>query len=287
MTATPARGELSRILRQLLKATGKTKTEVAAATGFSLSKVSRTLGGQNVPTRETVVAVLAAMGQLDTDDGRRAVELVRSVREDTASRIVLMRDGAQRLQQRFNALERESRHVQTYTPVIVPGLLQTERYAQAIFASRSLDAAEQAGGVAGRLQRQQRLSDPAYRFTQITTEGALRWQVLAPDLMAEQLVHLARLARTVDPERVRIGVLPWTVAVDLFPMTSFDIYDERELLLGTDIGAAPIKASGDVAVYLDAFARLSRLAVFGEAAAGEFDRIAGEYRALQSGPDMG
>lgn len=132
-------------------------------------------------------------------------------------------------------------------------------------------------GLSLRVERQRRLSDPGEPvFTQIMTEGALRWQVESPALMAEQCDHVARLATA--GYRLRVGIIPWSQPTGIFPLHGFDLYDERAVIVGTLTGTGYLTTPGDVADYVKLFRQLTELAVFDEDAVPEFQRIAESYR---------
>jgi hypothetical protein len=60
--------------------------------------------------------------------------------------------------------------------------------------------------VAARLGRQQIL-DTDRQFHFVLTEGALRWHVGSPQIMAAQAEHLGELVKLPN---VRLGIIPWT-----------------------------------------------------------------------------
>jgi hypothetical protein len=97
----------------------------------------------------------------------------------------------------FIAMETEAAKELELSLMYVPGLLQTEAYMEAVFAS-GLGAIS--GGrkpsAAVRLHRHRRLIDEEYplELVAIIDESALRKEVGGTDVMREQLRHLARQA---------------------------------------------------------------------------------------------
>ncbi len=130
-----------------------------------------------------------------------------------------------------------------------------------------------------RVARQVLLTEPGRSFTFLLAEGPLRWQVGSPQLMAAQLDHIARIA---DQPNVRIGVIPWTTAVDVAPVAGFDLYDERAVIVGTDAGTTFLTDPPEVASYSRLFADLATLASYGDAALAVLRRTAADYRSLPS-----
>jgi Domain of unknown function (DUF5753) len=77
----------------------------------------------------------------------------------------------------------------TYEPTVVPGLLQTAEYARRVVTMFEPSYAELdvPAVVAGRLDRQAALFDPARRFSFLITEGALRWRAGLAHVLLSQL----------------------------------------------------------------------------------------------------
>lgn len=98
-----------------------------------------------------------------------------------------------------------------YEVAWVPGLLQTEEYARAVFgADGRLPADQVEERVQRRLKRQQRLfgDQPPY-LTAVIDEGVLHRPIGGPAVMREQLHHLVRL--NTEHRRIRIHVVPSNV----------------------------------------------------------------------------
>lgn len=275
MTNPRARSELARTLHQLRTAAGLTLAEVADRAGVSAATVSRLENDKYAPTTEQAEALARAV-KAPAATRRRLVSLAQDLRERTSPRQVLIRAGAATAQRRFGEIEAGSGHVQSFSPVMVVGLLQTPEYAQAVFRS-ALPDDQIEDAVQARLDRQRRLADPAEpTFTQIMTEGALRWRIGSADLMAEQCEHVARMAAA--GYRLRVGIIPWSQTSGVFPLHGFDLYDERAVIVGTLTGTGYLTTPSDVADYVGLFRRLSELAVFDADAVPELERIAADYR---------
>lgn len=276
---THGRHELAADLRALITRANLTPAEVSRRIGVSEATMSRYVNGKTAVAPKTVRAVITACGLTGDVEAEQTFTLAEDVAAGSASRVVILRRGSGTSQRRFGALEKSASHTATFTALVVPGLLQTERYMREVFAVGGLEGAALDKAVRGRLDRQEVMRTSDSRYTQITTEGALRWQARSSDLMAEQVDHIAALASQDWGGRVRVGVIPWTVPVDLFPLTNFDLYDDtRAVVVGTDFGTSFLDRSADVAVYVRQFSRLSELALFGLDAVPVLERIADDYR---------
>ncbi|MGP3999045.1 helix-turn-helix domain-containing protein [Streptomyces sp. 8N706] len=100
--------------------------------------------------------------------------------------------------------------IKEYAPQLVPGLLQTEAYARAVFREFQPTAMDEVIDelVAARLERAHLLDDPTgLMFWAILDEAVLRRVVGNPATMAAQLKHISGLARR---HRIIMQVLPFT-----------------------------------------------------------------------------
>jgi hypothetical protein len=211
------------------------------------------------------------------------VELARGAAEERAGIVpkrVLLQQGVAQLQRRIRHRERRARHVATFHPSLVPGLLQTEGYMRAIVSGPPASSPdEDEAWVRERLGRQLHMVQPGRSGVQIVAEGALHWGVAGPSVMAEQCAHLARLA--VERPQWRIGVVPRRLpagAPPLFVTNGFTIHDGTSVLLGTTAGNAVITDERVVADHVELFARIERIAVFGADAVAVFEEVAARYR---------
>lgn len=266
--------ELAQTLRQLRQAAGLSGEAAGKAAGFSQAKISRMETGATVPT-EKDVAVLAEVYRAPAEVWRRLAGLAADMRESNR-RVVLNRGGTD-FQARIARIEQASEHVRTFTPTVVPGLLQTAAYARAIFSSGTLSPAEVDAAVADRMERQQLLGAAGHRFTLLTTDGALGWCAGSPAVMAAQADRLA----AAQPTNVCVGVIPWGAPATVFPMHTWDIYDQRGVIVGLVSSTALLTNLQDVAAYDTMFTALERMAVFGAQARAVFEQIAEQYRSLE------
>lgn len=107
------------------------------------------------------------------------------------------------------ALERQAIRIHGWELGAVPGLLQTEAYAEAVVRARypSDTSAAIDRIVAARMERQELLTSDKPMLWYVVHEGVLRHQVGGRAVMAEQLVKLVGLATS---RRIVLQVLPFT-----------------------------------------------------------------------------
>ncbi|WP_455713463.1 DUF5753 domain-containing protein [Streptomyces vinaceus] len=99
--------------------------------------------------------------------------------------------------------------IHSYEPLVMPGLLQTPAYAEAVIGETNPDiTAEQAANrLEVRLRRQHRAHHPArpFRLWVVLDESALHRTVGTADVMCEQLEHLERISAQ---PHITVQILP-------------------------------------------------------------------------------
>jgi transcriptional regulator with XRE-family HTH domain len=199
--------QLAAELRRVREEATLTGEEAASRLGWSPSKVSRIETGKNTVT---------------ASDLRRMLDLyeVSGVRRDRLAE--LGRTSQQRgwwdayagtINSTYStliALEGDAESERDWSPVIIPGILQTENYAQVMTRATMLISPPGAIAriVTARMTRQRVLEreDPL-ELSAVIDEAALRRQVGQLDVMREQLLHLVDM--TARPN-VTIQVLPFS-----------------------------------------------------------------------------
>jgi uncharacterized protein DUF5753 len=147
------------------------------------------------------------------------------------------------------------------SPLVVPGLLQTESYARAIVAG----SAEIWGltDVDATVEARMRRRDVLYTdrtFELVTTEAALRMPPCPPQVMRGQLDRLMSL----DLPNVTLGIIPLGVQLPLVPQNNFMLADDVATVEAH--GGEDTLGERESAVYVQVFDRLMGVAVTGEEA---------------------
>ncbi|MFI9552734.1 helix-turn-helix domain-containing protein [Nonomuraea endophytica] len=181
-------------LREYRIMAGKRQKQLAVMLGWSVSKISMIERGERRADEDFARAAdtaLAAGGGLLTrwretigQAGRFSIWLAQLVE-----------------------IEQRADMLRAWEPLIVPGMLQTEQYARAIFRGRpeiTPDVVEQS--VAARLDRQRILErEKGPKLWVVLDEGVLTRPIGSEEIMAEQLAHLAGMD---DHPRVHLRILP-------------------------------------------------------------------------------
>ncbi|MER7726442.1 helix-turn-helix transcriptional regulator [Streptomyces sp. NPDC096323] len=178
--------------------------------------------------------------------------------------------------------ETRARAISEWSGTLIPGLLQTRTYAQAVVRSaHSLDTPEEVEAkIDGRLRRAGLFDDPKKpEYWVILHESLVDQSIVTPVEMAEQLDHIAAL---VQRGRVVTQILPWngpTRALAELPLFFMDFDDEPPLLYteGPYHGQT-IDDPTLVMRYRKAYDRLRAAALPPEASLTRIERAAEEYR---------
>jgi transcriptional regulator with XRE-family HTH domain len=268
---------LSSTLRELRRRAGLSGTEVARRIGTSQRRISDLERGKYVP-RDDELGRLADLYGAKATTRRQMLRTVRDLgSEPTKARAMIARHGSHKMQQRAQRTESDAARIRSFHPAVVIGLAQTPTYMRAVFsAGGDMDAADLEKSIATRIARQEVLTG-GKDISLIMTEGALRWQAISPAVMTEQLAHLAEISYRPG---VRLGVIPWTTPVSVFPVSGFHILDSRAVVVGTDAATAFFTDSQDVSAYEKLWGELEALASWDTGAREHIGRIAAELRTL-------
>ena len=186
---TVRRRRLGTELRRLRELAGLTCEQAGEHLRCSASKISR-IETARVPAR---VVDVQALGKLYRATADQLAVLVMLARESKTQGWWQRFDGV--LPDWFATyvgLEAEAVGIRTYEIELVPGLLQTEGYARALFESAELNPpVDVEAAVAIRRSRQEiLLGENPPQLWAVLSEAALRRTVGGPAIMRDQLLHL-------------------------------------------------------------------------------------------------
>lgn len=218
---TPRSRRLGRELRRLRDSAKLTLDDASKALRCSPSRIQRIESGHIKARPGDVAELLLTYGiQLDTEQARELQTLAREL----GAPGWWQRLGT--LSQRYLTLigfEAEATEIRWFEPTLVPGLLQTESYAQAVISvGRETEHDVIQERVKARLERQSILTRERQplRLWAILTEAVLFTEVGGPETQREQLQYLATLARLPN---VTIQVLPFTAGAHLAARGGFEV----------------------------------------------------------------
>lgn len=202
------RARLGRELRRLRESAGLLGDDVAARLKCSAAKVSRIENARTLPSMRDVEDLLEVYGA-DRATCDRLIELAGSaaakgwwygLRKSLTAGTPALLD-----------LESEAVEMRTWEPQLVPGLLQTQGYADALF--RSLQPITQVPAETWRDRAEVRmrrkktllLASSPVRFLAVLEESVLTRQFGDATVMREQLLHLEEMS---ELPHVEMRILP-------------------------------------------------------------------------------
>ncbi|GGW58535.1 helix-turn-helix domain-containing protein [Streptomyces xantholiticus] len=202
---TVRRRRLGQELRRLREMKGMTAEEVAERLLVSQSKISRLENGRRSISQRDVRDLC---GVYEVED-HRIVDSLMQMAKDSRQQGWWHAFGDIPYSV-YIGLETDAASLRVYEPQVVPGLLQTRQYAEALIAgalpeSGTTDIEKR---VSVRLRRQERIRECEHplRLWVVIDEAALRREVGGKQLMREQLEHLVELSH--EPH-VTVQVLPF------------------------------------------------------------------------------
>lgn len=253
------RAELKRAREQ----SGLTQKEVAVALDWSPSKVIRIETGAVIISTSDLMALLPHYGITDRKRIDTLVEVARAARKQAWWDEYRPHYDQQFLT--FLGYEASTIRLRAFQALLIPGLLQTAAYSEAIMRSYTTDPEQIARGLEVRSKRQQVLdlkAGPEMFF--VLDEAALQRWVGGPDVMREQLRWLEELDTRPN---ISIQIVPFTAGAHPGMRGAFTIYEfpfedeDFALLLEHPDGDVLIQNNPEIAsTYVETFFDLEAVA---------------------------
>jgi len=269
------RRRLGAELRSLREAAGLKIEDVAAELECSVSKVSRLETGKGIPKSRDVRDLLERYGVTDPPRRDRMMRWVRQGQEQgwwNDYSDVLLTELDDRLVsqnlERYVALEADAARIETFEPIVVHGLLQTEEYARAILQVL-VDQTEPAAVerlVEVRIRRQRRIyaEADALLLRVVLDEAVLHRPVGGNRVMQAQL---RRLLEDGQRDNVDIRVLPFHIGAHKAVAGSFVLLDFPEtedhdlVYVEGHLGNLYLEKDADVVAYSQLFRDICEVAL--------------------------
>ncbi|WP_037599971.1 helix-turn-helix domain-containing protein [Streptacidiphilus rugosus] len=257
-----AKKALGQRLRELRLDAGLTARALAALCGWHESKSSRLEHGKMAPSDEDLRAWTRHCGVPEQAAG--LIATARAVDSMYVEWQRMERAGLKQAQESVLPLFERTRRFRAYQSWVIPGLLQTSAYTRAVLetivALRGVqdDVTE---AVAVRLDRQRVLHSGNHRFAVLVEEWVLRTVIGNPDIMGAQLGRLIEVALLPS---VSLGIIPMGVPRGAgWPVESFTVYDDTQVNVELVSAHLTVTQPAEVGMYVETFAALSHLAVYG------------------------
>lgn len=264
--------------------------QFAEAVGWPQSRVSKLERGAQLPTKEDLTVWLRQTAQPADLLDELLGEAKDAALDYTPDRVVGAGGFVARQAQR-GASEAGTRRIVEYQPGIIPGLVQTSAYARELLANtvggllEVEDGAAQLDGlVIERIRRQDLLYEPDRRIEILLDEGALYHR---PGRLETMIGQLDRLVSFAELPSVSLGVVPFSAAMTVLPLSNFTVHDDTAVLIESLTGEQEHAEPDEVATYLGAVNRLWRAAGQGRYAGDLIQRAIEWHRAIDLGGESG
>lgn len=182
---------------------------LAARLGFDRTVIAKAETGERPPTADVLAKWAEACG-LDTELFSDLTELARSGDGPVPTWF-----------EDWLEAEREAVTLRLWSPLLVPGLLQTAAYARALFVAAGFDCDTSDGLVSARMGRQAILDRPgAPHVVVVLDESVLHRLIGSPGVMADAMVTVGELS---ERPNFSVQVLPSDTGASAGLAGAFDI----------------------------------------------------------------
>jgi transcriptional regulator with XRE-family HTH domain len=265
-SAQQARQALADQLRDLRLAAGLTGRALADLAGWhGVSKVSKIEHGARPPSSADVLAWCRICGASpERTEGLLAEQ--RAAAGMWVSYQRLNRGGLRKSVQSNRLTWEHVAVVRSYQSKLLPGLLQTPGYTEAVLQDVRMrqhvpddDVSE---AVAERMNRQSILRQVGHEFIFVIEESVLRHRLYGRAILRDQLAHLRRVSTLAQ---IRLGIIP--IRADrhgMYPREGFLMFDEDLVSVELISGVLSVTQPHEIAMYMTDFNDLASIAVYGQ-----------------------
>jgi hypothetical protein len=279
--ATRGKKRLARYLKPLIEQSGLQVDDLVRQVRCSRPTIFRLLSGDSLPGWPVVLAVLGLVGATD-EQRTQALKLWEIA--DVPTSAVSFAKALPVAYRRFRLDEMEADIERTLDTAVIPGMLQTRSYTEALaLRNRFKDNPEEwnKAAPAERHERQALLSreDRPLRLISLIDESALRRVVGSPAVMVEQL---DRLVAAGEGGAVSIRVIPFSAgpypaSAGSMTLFSYDGEDRPEVGFTEQLsGLKPVDDAADVDKMIAMWEQALSLAVDESGSAALIAAVRGE-----------
>jgi hypothetical protein len=254
--ATVAKRQLARRLTELRKTSGHTANHVCDLLDWGRGKVGRFEANQwKRPDMSDIRDLLRVYG-VDEDEHAELVQLAIKARARH-----WWREYHEVFQNEFPGFENDAAQIRVFMPLVLPGLLQTRDYLEAVLRGSLRSPAWQRKAIEARLRRQEildRTDGTAPRVIAVITEASLmyRWGTAAD--RRDQILHLIGLSKRPNVElRIqRFADGPPTGMHSMVNIFDFADGESSVVYLETDTTIQEVSNAEEVQTYMEGFGRV-------------------------------
>jgi hypothetical protein len=281
--ATVAKWRLSRRLIAMRSRTGLSTTQVDREMHWERGRLQRMQGNHwTLPDVSVVRDLLRFYGASDKELAE-AIELALHARTRVWWREYAgdRKDDERVFENEFPGFEHDASRICVYMPLVIPGLLQTPAYIEALMLAGPKPPAWRERGKQARLRRQQilgRTDGTAPRLVAVVTEASLMYRWGTKTDRQDQVKHLVAVGRRPNVElrllRFEDGPHPGMSSL----INVFDFPDDQQdpsvVYLENDTAIQEVTSPGDVRAYSDTFGRIRTAALAPAATIAYLDKLA-------------
>jgi transcriptional regulator with XRE-family HTH domain len=265
-TVQQARQDIADRLREIRLDAGLTARAVAVAARWHESKCSRIEHARTPPSDADIVAWCEICRAPELADDLIAAS--RAADSTWTQWRRLERPGVKRAQISVAPLWERTRVFRIYSPFLIPGPVQSASYIRALLRTlrdrrpNLVDDIEEAVEV--RLARQRVTFEGDRQFTIVVEENVLFHRIGGADVLREQLEYL-RSAMSLPT--LRLGIVPFGAdRTPVYPVEMFFMHDDVQVNVELVSGWLRVTQPSEIAMYSEAFRRLSEMAAYGPSA---------------------
>lgn len=225
---TIRRRQLGIELQRLREQAGVNRPDAAAFIGCSPARIGHIESGRNVLGKAELIVLLRDHYGADGS----TLDTLEEIRREASQRGWWSMYGLPDWLAGYVGLESDASTVRAWELELIPGLLQTEDYARALYTlGGRFSAKEVDRRVAARMQRQERLTgaDASLKLTAVVSEAALQRCARHPSVAAGQLAQLVDRAKW---RNVDLRVLPFGTGLHDGMSGPFSLLSFPDRLLG-------------------------------------------------------
>jgi hypothetical protein len=253
--ATVAKRRLARRLTELRRASGHTANHVCDLLDWGRGKVGRFEANHwKRPEMSDIRDLLRVYG-VDDDERTELEALAMKARVKP-----WWRDYADVFENEFAGFENDAVQIRVCMPLLVPGLLQTRDYAEAVLRVAPKPPTWRDRATEARMRRQQILDRPdgtAPKLIAVITEASLMYRWGTKNERRDQIEHLVKVAAEPNVElRIqRFADGPHRGLWSMIDIFDFEGDEPSVVYLESDTAIQEVTADDDVMAYVEGFSR--------------------------------
>jgi hypothetical protein len=251
--ATVAKRRLSRRLLQLRVQSGYTANHVCDMLNWGRGKVGRFEANQWKRPEMSDIRDLLRIYDVDDGEKEQLEELAIQARARP-----WWRDYSDIFENEFPGFENDASRIRVFMPLVLPGLLQSQDYAEAFMRIGPRPPSWRRKVLDTRLRRQEILSRPgdtAPMLTAVITEASLRYQWGSRSDRRDQIEHLIDMGRR---PKIDLRIQRFTDGPPPGLMSAINIFDFAEgepsiAFTETDFAVVEVNDPDQVSRYIQSF----------------------------------